>query len=220
MFQVPDRWQARKRVAQITRVLVDEHRIIEQVLNCLERMAEHSESHRKLEEPSARDAIAFLRSFIETCHDTHVHTRLMPALHATGVHGGHNPGCLLQQSREQARIHLDAMDAVIERACAGSADALDRFAEHARAYINVLLDCIARQEDYLFPLLEKTTPAVDELPAESGSRECKADTFCIRCVELANDLAERFGVPRVIVAPSGDGAESDETPGTEARRGW
>lgn len=71
-----------------TSVLLGEHRVIEQVLNCLERMAERCESHRKLEGPPAQDAIAFLRSFIERCHDGKAKTRLLPAVQAMGVPGG------------------------------------------------------------------------------------------------------------------------------------
>ena len=48
-----------------TNILVNEHRIIEQVLNCLERMVERCASEGKLEEAPARDAIGFFRAFAE-----------------------------------------------------------------------------------------------------------------------------------------------------------
>jgi len=192
----------------ITHILLDEHRIIEQVLNCLERMAERCESHATLEGRPARDTIVFLRSFVERCHDRKVETRLIPAIQATGVPAEQCLDCPLRQSREEARRHLDAMEAAIEPACAGSAAALDRFAEHARAYIDVLLDCIARQEDCLFPLFEEAARDADGMPPESGDRESGVDSTCDSYIEMADALAEHFGVPRAVVTASADGVES------------
>ena len=192
---------------RITRILLNEHRIIEQVLNCLERMADRCEFYGRLENRPARDAIAFLRSFVERCHDRKVETRLIPVIQATGVPVEQFPGCPLRQSRKDARLHLDAMEAVIEPACAGSAPALDRFAEHARAYIDVLLDCIARQEDCLFPLFEEAARDADGVLPESGDRECGGYSACNNYIEVANALAEQFGVPRAVVTASGDGVE-------------
>jgi hypothetical protein len=48
-----------------TSILVSEHCLIEQVLNCLERMVERCEYQRKLELAPARDATIFLRGFVE-----------------------------------------------------------------------------------------------------------------------------------------------------------
>ena len=48
-----------------TNILVNEHRIIEQVLNCLERMTEQCASEGKLEEAPAREAIDFFRAFAD-----------------------------------------------------------------------------------------------------------------------------------------------------------
>ena len=183
----------------ITRILLDEHRIIEQVLNCLERMAERCESHHRLESRPARDAIAFLRSFIEHCHDCKVEGLLLPAMQALGVPAERCLECPLRQSREDARFHLDAMEAAVEPACAGNAAALDEFVKHARAYIDVLLDCIARHEDCLFPLVEKTARNNAQVLPASGDRECGNHSACYPYIEAANLLAEQCDVPQVLV---------------------
>lgn len=194
----------------ITSVLLDEHRVIEQVLNCLERMAERCESHRKLEGPPAQDAITFLRNFIEHCHDCKVKTRLLPAVQAMGVPAEQGVGCALRESREDTRLHLDAMEAAIEPACAGSVAALDKFAEHARKYIDVLLDCIARQEDWLFPLIEEAARNTDRVLPEADDRQCRDDGVCDTYFEVANRLADHLGVPQAAIAAFGDGATDPE----------
>jgi len=51
-----------------TSILVSEHCLIEQVLNCLERMLDRCASQRRLEIVPARDAIVFFRGFAERYH--------------------------------------------------------------------------------------------------------------------------------------------------------
>lgn len=192
---------ARKGLAMnITHTLIYEHCVIEQVLNCLERMAERCESHRKLESGPARDTVAFLRGFIERYHDCKVESQLLPAMQAMGISAEKCLECPMRQSRKDSLPHLDAMEAAIEPACAGGAAALDKFAEHARAYINVLLDCIAKHEDCLFPLIEDAVRDTHGVPLEISDRECLGDDACIIYVKAANRLAEHFGVPPTAIA--------------------
>ena len=180
----------------VTHILLYEHRIIEQVLNCLERIAERCETDHKLERDLARDTIAFLRSFIERCHDRKVETELLPAMQAMGISSEKCLECPMRQSRKESISHLDAMEATIKPACAGSATALDKFAEHARAYIDILLDCIARHEDCLFPLIEEASQDWHGTLLKSGGHECQDNNTCHEYVETANRLANHLGVPQ------------------------
>ena len=47
---------------QPTDILMNEHRIIEQVLNCLEKILEQCTTEKKLDTKSAKQAIEFFRS--------------------------------------------------------------------------------------------------------------------------------------------------------------
>ncbi len=51
-----------------TEILMQEHRVIEQVLNCLEIIAQRAEADSKLDTDSANQAIDFLRNFADRCH--------------------------------------------------------------------------------------------------------------------------------------------------------
>lgn len=146
---------------KITCILRNEHRVIEQVLNCLERMADRCQFDHNLDNRQARAAIAFLRGFVEHCHNCKVEARLVPAIQALGVLAEQELRCPMHASRDISLSHLDAMEAVIEPACGGNLAGLNRFAEHARAYIGVLLDCIARREDYRLPLIDGTDGETD-----------------------------------------------------------
>ena len=84
-----------------TRILVSEHRLIEQVLNCLEIMVERCASQRRLESAPARDAIVFFRGFTERCHYIIEETELLPTLRAMGVSPERCLGCSMLERREE-----------------------------------------------------------------------------------------------------------------------
>jgi hemerythrin-like domain-containing protein len=67
-----------------TGILSDEHRIIAQVLNCLEAIVRKAGSVGRLDRASADDAVAFFRSFADRCHHGKEETYLFPALEAKG----------------------------------------------------------------------------------------------------------------------------------------
>ena len=51
-----------------TEVLQQEHRIIEQVLSCLEKLVEQARSGGGLDRSAASRAIEFFRTFADGCH--------------------------------------------------------------------------------------------------------------------------------------------------------
>ena len=191
-----------------TSILVSEHCLIEQVLHCLERMLDRCASRRRLEITPARDAIVFLRGFAERYHCAKEETELLPTMRAMGVSPERCLGCSMLQRREEGRLHVDAMETVLEPASRGDSTALKEFTEHAQAYIELLLEYIARQEDCLFPMIAQTLPEADKARLGTALRtagcdghdECAYSTY----VDLANRLADHFNVPRAAIADSPD----------------
>lgn len=185
-----------------TEILVNEHRLIEQVLACLERMAERCEAERRLEPGPARDAIVFLRGFSQRCHESRVESRLLPAIEELGISLEHCQACSMRERRSEGRSHVDAMDAALEPASRGDPEALRTFAEHARAYIDLLLDYIANQEDCLFPMIARSLPEADRTRLSkalgSGTAAERDQHDCDTYVALANRLADHFNVPRAV----------------------
>jgi len=185
-------------------ILIQEHCLIEQVLASLERMAERCESGRQLEGGPARDALRFLRGFAERCHCDKVEVQLLPTMRAMGISQERCLGGSILHRREEGRSHLAAMEAAIEPASAGDAPALDEFAEHARAYIELLLEYMAKQEDCLLPMITQALPEPDKtrltraLAAACGDGQ--AERAIDPYVDLANRLADHFAVPRAVAA--------------------
>jgi hemerythrin-like domain-containing protein len=51
-----------------TDILSSEHRVIEQVLDCLDKMIQTCQLEHKFDEQSAKDAVDFFRNFADRCH--------------------------------------------------------------------------------------------------------------------------------------------------------
>jgi hemerythrin-like domain-containing protein len=73
----------RRPIVKPTSILINEHRIIEQVLNCLERMVEHCRETGRLEREPANETIAFFREFAERAHLAKEETYLFPLVTGT-----------------------------------------------------------------------------------------------------------------------------------------
>jgi len=183
-----------------TDVLVNEHRIIEQVLNCLERMVERCRSDGRFEEGPARDAIAFFREFAECAHMAREEAILFPLLAGTKCPQGCKPDELMAREAAHGHSHVEAMAEAIEGAAAGEKDAVKRFIKHGEDYIALLMKYVENEEDWLFRqtdgLLsaEQQRTLLGQLRAAEKKAECDGPPE--RYVAIANRLADHFGVPR------------------------
>lgn len=183
-----------------TKVLMEEHRVIEQVLSCLEKLAERCDAGEDLDTDSAREALDFFRHFADRCHHGKEEGHLFPLLEARGlVRDGGPTGVMLHEHDEGRRL-LAAMAAAVER------NASRELARHARAYVELLREHIRKEDHCLFPMaaemlseveaesLARSFDRVENSDMEEGAHE--------HYLSVANDLADRLGVARARVAPS------------------
>jgi len=59
--------------------LMTEHRLIEQVLNCLEKVVQQAEAEKQLEKKSALEVIDFCSAFADGCHHTKEEATCFPS---------------------------------------------------------------------------------------------------------------------------------------------
>ena len=183
-----------------TSILLNEHRIIEQVLNCLERMVERRAADGKLEEAPARDAIGFLRAFAGCSHLAKEKAHLFPLVAGTKCPQGCDMAKLMSREEQYGHTHLQAMEEAIDGAAAGDKDAVERFVRHGEAYVGLLMKYIENEEDWLFPQADR---ALDEANQQVLGERLQRDDGDVRCsgsreeyVAIANRLADHLGVPR------------------------
>lgn len=181
-----------------TEILSQEHRVIEQVLLVLDKMAETAFTRRTLDVADARDAVEFLRTFADRCHHGKEEERLFPMMERCGLPRDAGPTAVMRSEHEIGRGHVRRMDAAAADFEKGAADAADRFAFEARGFVELLRDHIAKEDQVLFPL-------ADRMLTEAQQQELLGDFHHVeshdlgpgtheRLAGLAESLCRRYGV--------------------------
>jgi hemerythrin-like domain-containing protein len=183
-----------------TEILMDEHRVIEQVLNCLEKLADRCEAGEKLDGRSALEALEFFRNFADRCHHGKEEGHLFPLLEARGLRRQGGPTGVMLHEHEEGRGLVTAMARAVEH------DRPHEFVRHARAYVGLLREHIRKEDHCLFPMAASLLSGTD---AESlGERFEHVEHAEMgegaheRYLRLANDLADRLEVNRAQVSSS------------------
>lgn len=201
-----------------TEILQSEHRVIEQVLSCLEKMTDQALAEGRLEGQSASEALEFLKVFADGCHHHKEEDLLFPLLEAKGFPRQGGPTGVMLHEHEEGRKYIAAMQASLLGAAQGHQPELCRFVAHARAYVELLRQHIFKENHRLFPMADlvcsfdddarmlQQFAHVEEHDLEQGTHE--------KYLQLANRLAERFEVP--LAAPTPCGCGHGPGPGVEA----
>ena len=190
-----------------TEILSAEHRVIEQVLNCLEKMLAGAQKTGRLEKQPALDAVAFFRTFADQCHHGKEEAHLFPALEAHGFQREGGPTGVMRQEHEIGRQCVRGMAESIEQAAAGDRPALQRFIENGRGYLELLRQHIQKEDHCLFAMADQALDAANQEKlsaafAKVEQEEMGADTH-EKFLKIADALADRFGVSRAAATTAG-----------------
>jgi len=175
-----------------TDILSSEHRVIEQVLDCLEALAGKARDEGRLDVGRAETALEILRTFADRCHHGKEEERLFPMLVARGMSTQFGPIAVMLDDHRAGREHIARMVAA-----AAAADAA-RFVPAALGYIHLLREHIAKEDGVLFPMAESML--------DQAARETLLESFRVferddlgagtheRMLALADELADHYGV--------------------------
>jgi hemerythrin-like domain-containing protein len=192
---------------QPTDILMNEHRIIEQVLDCLEKILEQCTTEKKLDTKSAKQAIEFFRTFADRCHHGKEEAQLFPLMQANGFSGGCSPVVVMLREHELGRLYVQGMDAAIEPAAAGDSESLKWFIQHGQSYVKLLREHIRKEDTCLFPAANHRLTAKDQdqllVAFEKIEAEEIGQGLHETSLRIANELADRFGVPRANIGQPG-----------------
>jgi len=182
-----------------TKVLSDEHRVIETVLTCIDTMARQAHATHVLDPDTADMALRFVVAYADRWHHQKEEGCLFPMLEQRGLPPHEGPVAVMLQEHELGRGHVKAMREAVAKVRAGESAAAMAFAVDAQAYVALLRDHIAKEDSCLWPmalevlsshdrakLLQDYERAEAEIPeAESGKA----------MVALAAEIAKRCGIP-------------------------
>jgi len=143
--------QCHDKNATVRTILMDEHRVIERVLDSIERMLDDNVIDREF----TLGAVDFIRNFADGCHHAKEEDHLFPALERVGVPREGGPvGCMLHE-HELGRSLVGLMTSSLDAAVAGRPDAVDAFRRAAIGYVSLLRQHIQKEDNILFVMAER-----------------------------------------------------------------
>ncbi len=181
-------------------ILMNEHRLIEQVLACLEKILERCAADGRLDGDAARQAIEFFRAFADRGHHGKEEIQLFPVLETRGLGSPCGPLTVMRREHELGRLYLQGMDGYAAAASAGDADAVQWFIQHGQSYIRLLREHMVKEDHCLFPRAEQLLTDEDDTQIQAAYAQFEAADLGANAREkflsLAHALADRCGVPR------------------------
>ena len=190
-----------------TEILMQEHRVIEQVLDCLEIMARRAEAGGKLDIESANQAIDFFSHFADKCHHGKEEDCLFPLLEEKGFSREQGPTGVMLHEHEEGRSHVRGMAKATSAVATGDSAATTDFVSHAKAFIRLLREHILKEDHCLFQMTDQALSEEDQLNLLESFANVEHDEIGPGTLEkylaIATELAKRF---RVTCQASNSGA--------------
>ncbi|MDY0168306.1 MAG: hemerythrin domain-containing protein [Thermoguttaceae bacterium] len=180
-------------------ILSNEHRVIEQVLNCLEKLAGQAEASGRVDGESAQEAIDFFRNFADRCHHGKEESHFFPAMEAKGFSRDCGPTGVMLYEHEQGRRLVSGMAEAVAATSCDDTDAAARFAQHAREFIELLREHIRKEDHCLFTMANDAFTDDDQQQLLDAFAKVESEHIGPEVhqqyIDLANSLARRLGVP-------------------------
>jgi len=193
-----------------TEMLMQEHRVIEQVLDCLEIMAERCEAAKELDLEPANQAVDFFRNFADGCHHGKEEDYLFPMLEQKGFSREEGPTGVMLHEHEEGRRHVRGMAEATSAVAAGNSSATADFVSHAQAFVQLLREHIHKEDHCLFQMADQTLSEQEQSQLLESFAHAEHDKMGPgtheKYLDIAAALAKRYDVPcRVSDSTSGAG---------------
>jgi len=181
-------------------ILMNEHRLIEQVLSCLEVITNHADQEGKIDRESARQIIEFLQTFADHCHHGKEEDRLFPAMERNGFPREGGPTGVMISEHQQGRGYIRFMVEAVATEEKGDRSASKWFVQNARGYIHLLRNHIYKEDHCLFPMADQAlNPEEQEVLFQSFldfNQKEMVPGAQDHYVKMADELATRLGIEK------------------------
>lgn len=193
---------------KLTKILMDEHRVIEVALDCLEKIVAEANSDGKLNQRAAEQTIDVIRTFADTCHHGKEEDHLFAALVEKGLPQEGGPVGQMLHEHEEGRAFVRRMADSVAKAAGGDSAAIEVFSDSARGYVELLRAHILKEDNALFPMADDMLSEDDQQRLMQAFERVESDQMGAGTHEkylgIVTALAKQYGVPAEhITAASG-----------------
>lgn len=151
-----------------TNILMEEHRVIERVLNTVETAADRLEGGAAVDPSLFIQTTDFVRGFADGCHHKKEEEVLFKALADFGVPVQNGPIGAMLSDHEEGRRYILRMRSAAERLQAGDTSAERELIEAVRNYVGLLRAHIYKEDRILFPLADQVIPLEAQSLVDEG----------------------------------------------------
>lgn len=185
-----------------TQVLSEEHRVIERVLDSLDRAADQLESGQKVRPEFFLTATEFIRGFADGCHHQKEEGVLFKYMEKSGMPVQNSPIGVMLAEHELGRKYTRTLHAAALDLQAGDPGAVNRAIQSSRSYVALLQQHIQKEDHILFPMADQVIPAGQYDQVWQGFEHVEhAETgegVHEKYLALADDLEKEINADRVV----------------------
>jgi hemerythrin-like domain-containing protein len=149
------------RSMKATEILIDEHRVIKQVLAAFERGINYFEAGKPVRLGLFEDSVAFFKGFTDGCHHVKEEKILFTRMAEHGVPVENGPIGVMLSEHDTGRKFIRLLGEAVRRYQDGDTAAKAVLLENARGYILLLEQHIMKEHHILFPMADRVIPIED-----------------------------------------------------------
>jgi hemerythrin-like domain-containing protein len=143
-------------------ILMQEHRVIEGVLDALESAANRLDRGEVVRPRFFVDAAEFIRDFADGCHHRKEEGVFFGAMVESGAPAEGGAIEMMLEEHEEGRRYTRAMRDAAVRLERGDGAACGEITANAKRYVALLRDHIAKEDEMLFPMAAELIPPARE----------------------------------------------------------
>ena len=151
-----------------TEILRQEHQLILDVLDSLERGAQKLGAGSKMPEDFFVDAGDFIRGFADDAHHRKEEGVLFKAMVKHGFSEEAGPVAVMLFEHGEARRFTQSLIESAEKLRGGDGSAREEVIMYAQSYIRLLRQHIMKENNILFDMADKVVPAAEHAEIEAG----------------------------------------------------
>lgn len=183
-----------------TEILMQEHRVIEGVLDALQTAAEFAENGGVVRPSFFSDAADFIKGFADGCHHHKEEGVLFKGMTDNGFPLNGGPVAMMLNEHEMGRQYTRAMRSAAEKWERGDESAREQAVENALGYVALLRQHIMKEDTILFPMADRAIPRDKHDDVLTGFERVEHEETGEGIHEKYLGLAERlrteaFGLP-------------------------
>jgi hemerythrin-like domain-containing protein len=141
-----------------TEILMEEHRMIEKVINAIERQVNRVENGDKANATFFINASDFIKGFADGCHHRKEENALFSAMVLAGIPKENGPIGQMLIEHEQGRQYNKGIRSAAEELLKGNEGNVDELLENSKGYTQLLHQHINKENNILFPMANKAIP--------------------------------------------------------------